>query len=152
MAAPFGNQNAKGHGCGRPREWTDELIEAEAEAFYKWMEGKDNIYFKSFAIERGYLPSYLSELAERSIIFAECLKYAHEWQQQKLVNCGLFNKTNASITKFVLGNCHNWTESQQIVKETAKNSFQEYIDKEVKANDASPSAPVAEAAPLDPAK
>lgn len=114
MGAPKGNQFAKGHGYGRPKEYTDAFIENEAKAFREWMQKPENIYFKSFAIERGYLPSFLTEFAKTNKVFDECLSYAHAWQEQKLANYGLFSKTNPSITKFVLQNCHGWTEKSQI--------------------------------------
>ncbi len=99
---------------GRPEKYSNEFIETESEAFYKWMEKPENIYFKSFAIERGYSPKYLVEFAKTNKRFSECLVYAHEWQEQKLANYGLFNKTNSSITKFVLQNCHGWAEKSQV--------------------------------------
>jgi len=113
MPAPKGNKFAKGHKCGRPKKYTDEFIENEAKAFYEWMKKPENILFKSFALERGYLASNLSEFAQNNKVFSECLQYAREWQEQKLANYGLFNKTNPSITKFILGNCHGWVEKTQ---------------------------------------
>ena len=115
MPAPKGNRFASvPENKGRPREYTDEFITNEAKAFYEWMEKPENIYFKSFAIERGYSPKYLIEFAKVNKEFSVCLAYAHDWQEQKLANYGLFNKTNSSITKFVLQNCHSWAEKSQI--------------------------------------
>lgn len=131
MAAPKGNQNAKGHSHGRPVKYTEEFIKEEMEAFYKWMEGERNIFFKSFAIERGYLPKYLNQFADKNIDFKECLEYAKAWQEQKLANSGLYGITNSNITKYVLGNCHSWYENQQSTPVTAKNSFDKHYENEV---------------------
>ena len=136
MPAPKGNQYAKGHSHGRPVKYTKEFIEEEAEAFYKWMEGEKNIFFKSFAIERGYLPKYLNQFADKNEVFKECLEFGKAWQEQKLVNSGLYSITNSNITKYVLGNCHGWYENQQSTPMTAKNSFDNHYEKEVEGKQA----------------
>ena len=128
MGAPKDNQYAKGHGYGRPKKYTDEFIEKEAAAFYEWTKEPESIYFKSFAIERGYSPKYLFEFAKNNKVFNECLEYAHEWQEQRLATYGLFNKTNSSITKFTLGNCHGWTERTQLSGD-AKNPLSFVLEK-----------------------
>ena len=111
---PNGNKFALGNNGGAPEIYTQEWLREEASHFHQWMQKEDSIFFKSFAIERGYHPNRLQEFADKSPEFSGALKIAKAWQEQKLVNCGLFNKTNSGMTKFVLANCHSWTERAQV--------------------------------------
>lgn len=110
---PKGNQYALGNCGGAPAIYTGEWLREEAERFREWMKQPDSLFLKSFAIERGYSPQRLSEFAEKSPEFAEALDFAKAWQEQRLVNLGLWNKINSGMTKFVLSNCHSWKEQPQ---------------------------------------
>lgn len=114
MPAPLNNQYAKGHGKGAPQRYTAAWIERESQSFLEWMRLPDSIFFKTFAIERGYHPNRLQEFADKSEVFSGVLEIAKAWQESKLVNYGLFNKTNSGMTKFVLSNHHGYTEKSQI--------------------------------------
>jgi hypothetical protein len=102
-----------GNQGGAPLTYTEVWLQEEARLFYDWMKEEDSLYFKSFAIHRGYSPQRLSEFAEKSPEFSEALEFAKAWQEQKLINLGLWNKLNSSMTKFVLSNCHSWREQTQ---------------------------------------
>ena len=41
---------------GRPKKYTQEFIEKEAEAFEKWMQKPNSVWFEDFANQRGYSP------------------------------------------------------------------------------------------------
>lgn len=110
----------KGHppypGCekgGRPKKWTDERIEEEADAFLEWMKRPDSIWYKDFALERGFLPDLFSEWAQTNEKFSRVYKKSQEWQQSKLVKGGLLSEYNAGFCKFVMSNTCGWTEKQQ---------------------------------------
>ena len=116
----------KGHppypGCetgGRPKKYTSEFIEAEADAFMKWMKRPANIWYKDFALERGYDPRLLSLWEKENEKFSEVYKLSQHWQQSKLIKGGLLNHYNASITKLVLANTCGWTDKQQVSGDTA---------------------------------
>lgn len=111
---PIGNKRALGNHGGAPATYTLDWLKKEAERFREWMARENSIYFKSFAIERGYSPQRLAEFAEKSPEFAAVLKLAKEWQEQKLINYALFNKTNCGMTKFVLANHHGYVEKTQV--------------------------------------
>ena len=111
----------KGHppypGCekgGRPPEWTDERIEAEADAFLEWMKKPESCWYQEFCLERGYLPDYLHRWAKKNEKFKRVYELSQIWQHARLVNGGLNNKYNASITKLVLANTVGWTDKQQV--------------------------------------
>ena len=116
----------KGHlpylGCekgGRPKKYTEAFIEKEADAFEAWMRLPDNIWYKDFALERGYLPDQLSEWAKINEKFSRVYKKSQEWQQSKLVKGGLLNQFNAGFTKFVMGNTCGWSDRQQLSGDAA---------------------------------
>ena len=111
MAAPKGHEPYPG--CetgGRPKTYTQEFIDAEADALEKWMQQPDSIYFKRFAFSRGYSQQRLSEFAEISIKFAETWDRVREWQEIRLAEGGLTSEFNASFCKFVMGNACGWAD------------------------------------------
>jgi hypothetical protein len=115
MPAPKGHKPYAGsEKGGRPIKYTPAFIEAEADAFEVWMQRKDSIWYKDFALERGYLPDQLSEWAKTNEKFSRVYRKAQEWQQSKLVKGGLLNQFNAGFTKFVMGNTCGWSDKQQI--------------------------------------
>lgn len=129
MGAPQGHPGYAGSELGgRPTRYTSEYIEHEADAFEKWMEQPSSIYFKRFAINRGYHPQRLSEFAAQNERFSEVYERAKAWQEAKLVEGGLLNEFNAGFTKFVLGNTAGWTEKTQVSGD-AINPLQFVLDK-----------------------
>jgi DNA-packaging protein gp3 len=124
MAAPKGHEPYAG--CekggelgGRPEKYTQEKIEWEADAFLEWMARPDSIWYKDFALERGYPAEYLSIWAKSNKRFSQVYERAKEWQQSKLVKGGLLNQFNAGFTKFVMSNTCGWTDRQQISGDAA---------------------------------
>ncbi len=126
MAAPKGHKPYSG--CergGRPPRFN---IEEEAEAFEAWMQKEDSLWYKDFALERGYLPDQLSEWAKKNEKFARVYRKSQEWQQSKLVRGGLLGAFNAGFTKFVMGNTCGWADKQQISGDAA-NPLQFLLEK-----------------------
>jgi DNA-packaging protein gp3 len=114
MGAPRGHSPYSG--CetgGRPVIYTDEFIENEADEFKKWMQLPNSIYFKKFALNRGYHPQRLTEFASQNQKFSEVYEKAKVWQECKLVEGGLLGDYNAGFTKFVMGNTCGWAEKSQ---------------------------------------
>ena len=124
MSAPKGHKAYVG--CekggdlgGRPEKYTQEKIEQEADAFLEWMARPDSIWYKDFALERGYSAEYLSIWAKSNKRFSQVYERAKAWQQSKLVKGGLLNQFNAGFTKFVMSNTCGWTDRQQISGDAA---------------------------------
>lgn len=114
MPAPKGHRPYLGsEKGGKPTLHTDSFIAKEADALVEWIKNPTNLYYKKFALERGYHPQRLSEFAKKNEKFAEALGQAKCWQELRLIEGGLSNSYNASITKFVLANCHGWADRQQ---------------------------------------
>lgn len=114
MPAPKGH--APYPGCetgGAPKIYTNEFIENEADAFLKWVKKHNNIYFKRFAVERGYHPQRLSEWAKENKKFSDAYELAQAWHEIKLVEGALTSDLNPGFTKFVLTNTCGWSEKAE---------------------------------------
>ena len=114
MPAPKGNKFAEGNAGPQPTKYTQEFIEKEAVAFVKWFAKPGNIYFKRFALERGYSPDELARFAKKSEVFRRAYLFAKEWQECKIVEGALFNKLNSSFAKFAMANLSGWSDKQQL--------------------------------------
>lgn len=104
------NKNGEG---GRPQKYTKAFIEKEADAFEKWMEKPESIYFKKFALERGYNPNLLAIWAKENERFSGVYERVKIWQENKLVEGGLLQTYNPGFTKFVMGNVCGWADKQE---------------------------------------
>ena len=114
MPAPKGNKFAVGNSGQPPSKYTQEFMEQEAKAFISWFCNPENIYFKRFALERGYPPDELSRFAQKSEVFARALTFAKAWQECKIVEGALFNKLNSNFAKFAMANLSGWSDKQQV--------------------------------------
>lgn len=119
MPAPKGNQFAVGNSGPQPSKYTNEFIEQEAIAFIKWFSQPENIYFKRFALERGYPPDELAHFAKKSEVFKRAYLLAKEWQECKIVEGALFNKLNSNFAKFAMSNLCGWSDRQQVSGDAA---------------------------------
>ncbi len=120
MPAPKGHLPYRGSETGgRPKKYTSDFIEKEADAFIEWMHRENSIWYKDFALERGYLPDLLSEWAKGNEKFSRVYSYAQAWQQSKLLKGGLLNQYNAGFTKFVMVNTCGWSDRQQVTGDAA---------------------------------
>jgi len=119
MPAPKGNQYAVGNSGQPPSKYTDEFIEQEAIAFIHWFSQPDNIYFKRFALERGYPPDVLADFAKKSEVFQRAYTFAKAWQECKIVEGALFNKLNSNFAKFAMANLSGWSDKQQVSGDAA---------------------------------
>lgn len=106
---------------GAPIKYSEEWMKKEAKIFLDWMRKPESIYFKAFAFERGYSAQRLVEFAENCKEFSEAMKIANEWQEQKLVTCALWKKTDSAMTKIVLANKHGWREHLERKEDPAQN-------------------------------
>lgn len=113
MVAPKRNQFALGNSGPPPSKYTQEFIEQEAAAFINWFSQPENIYFKRFALERGYPPDVLADFAKKNEVFKRAYLFAKEWQECKIVEGALFNKLNSNFANSILRIFHNLTHPQR---------------------------------------
>jgi hypothetical protein len=114
MPAPKGNKFAEGNSGPPPSKYTQEFMEQEAKAFIIWFSNPNNIYFKRFALERGYPPDELANFAKKSEVFNRAYTFAKAWQECKIVEGALFNQLNSNFAKFAMANLSGWSDKQQI--------------------------------------
>lgn len=120
MPAPKGHPNyaTDEQLTGRPKKYTDEFIENEADELIKWLKNPNSIWFEDFANYRDYSPRLLSIWAKQNKSFSEAYERAKLWQKSLLIKGGLLNNYNSNFTKFVLINCSDMIDKQTVVQQT----------------------------------
>ncbi len=104
------------------QKWTEKKAIALGEDLMKWLNEKDengtdkgHIFFEEYlVIERGYYPDLTRYLVEKFTSFSELIEKAKKIQELKLVKYGVADRLNATMTKFVLTNHHNYKDSKTL--------------------------------------
>jgi len=123
-----GNKNIDPHGGVKfekgnkdAEKWTEKRALSFGQEILDWMTSADeNIFFDEFVyLIAPKLPNYQdvkisadtpNYLGRKFLSFSELFDNARKIQELKLKKFGVFDKLNASMTKFVLINNHKWTE------------------------------------------
>ena len=133
MAAPKGNQYAKGHGKGRPAIYDEDFIENEAEALLEWIkdDSPKKVYLGSFALERGYDRFQMHDFSTKNKVFSHAYKKAKAWQEQKFVTNGLTRSWDPTFTAFAMARvCHDsWKKSWDQPDEKQEQTVNVIINK-----------------------
>ncbi len=113
MAAPKGNQYAKGNKGGRPIIWDDDAIENEAAALIEWIQQPKNNYIGNFAFDRGYDRAQMHHFAEKNKEFANAYKRAKQWQENIFSMNALTRTWDPGFTSRVMARvcCPEWRNS-----------------------------------------
>ena len=118
----------------QPEEkWTEEVALNLANELIAWQkELPANIFWEEFiVIEKGYHPGIISYLSQKFSPFSKLIEQARTIQEIKLKKYGTADKLNASMTKFVLINNHDWKDSHQIDHTNNGKSFNNLSDDEL---------------------
>jgi hypothetical protein len=102
MAAPKGNQYAKGKATGRPLIYDDERIEEEANALLEWIKAPSSYYIGVFAKDRGYNRARLQEFARENKVFAVAYQNAKQWQENVFIMNALTRTWDPGFTSKVM--------------------------------------------------
>lgn len=111
-------------------KWTEKVSLKFANDLLEWMNAEDeNIFFDDFlfnvANPKDYgknnriYPELIDYLCDKFSSFSKLLEIAKKKQEIKLKKFGVFDKLNASMTKFTLINNHGWkdkSESEMTIK------------------------------------
>lgn len=113
-------------GCetgGRPKRYTDEFIEAEADKLDEWMkEKKENIFIEDFCAERGYSFSRVNEWEKSNEKFGEIYEMFKMRQKVALFKGGLLKKFSYPMAALILGHAHGvYAKTEQTVSGSAIN-------------------------------
>lgn len=132
MPAPKGHPPYEG--CetgGRPKKYTTEFIESEAEALLAWLEKGKFIWFERFALERGYDPNLLSLWADENEKFSGAYEMAKARQKILLIEGGLIKKFNFNMAQLLLGHHYGIFPKQETKLSGSAENPLEFILKNV---------------------
>jgi len=126
MPAPKGHQNYNINGEGRPKYWTKERIDKEAEALEKWMKIQGNNFIQDFCISRDYSVYTISGWDKENENFGLSMGKFKTRQQSFLFKGSLSKKLGHSMAALILSHSHDInakTEQKIIGDATAPLSF-----------------------------
>lgn len=104
-------------------KFTDEFIEAEADALLQYMKTEKVIPFlKDFCVQRGYSSRTISERFVYNEKFAEVLALFKDYQEATLVKGAMTGTINYKFTIFTLKNVAGWRDVWDI-KHDGKITF-----------------------------
>lgn len=107
MPAPKGHPayNTKGEG-GRPKKYTEDFLNNEAEELEEWMKEKQNIFIEDFCFERNYHESRIDEFVKNNERFALVYSKFKMKQKSSLFKGGLTKKFAYPMCALLLGDKH----------------------------------------------
>lgn len=109
-----GNKNAE--------KWTEEIAIALGNELIEWLKAKkSNIFYEEFlVIEKNLDDSLIFYLETKFNSFAELKARAKRIQEIKLKKYGVADKLNATMTKFIMINNHDYKSERQDIDHTTK--------------------------------
>jgi hypothetical protein len=102
MAAPKGNQYAKGKATGKPKIWDDDAISEMATRLRQFIADDKGVYLNSFCIQEKIDPDYLSEWARSNEDFSGALREAKSWQEHKFIMKSLTREWDGNFAKYAM--------------------------------------------------
>ncbi len=98
---------------GRPKKYTKEVVEAEAEALIKYAKSNDLPMLEEFCTDRDYDPSMLKrEAFIENEYFSHAILLFKSIQKYKLVKGAIKGKFNPMFTQFAMKNLTDWRDTQ----------------------------------------
>ncbi|HAT75489.1 MAG TPA: hypothetical protein DCS19_01265 [Flavobacterium sp.] len=113
----------------QPKEkWTEKKATDLGIELINWLKEKDDenedkghMFFEEFLIiEKDLYPELIAYLSTKFTSFLKLIEKAKKIQELKLVKYGVGDRLNATMTKFVLINCHDFVEKSS-TELTGKN-------------------------------
>ena len=110
----------------QPKEkWTENIALKFGDDLLNWMNEEDeNIFFddflfnvanpKDYGEKNRIYPELIDYLCGKFTSFSKLLEIAKKKQEIKLKKFGVFDKLNATMTKFTLINNHGWSDASKI--------------------------------------
>lgn len=138
MGAPKGHApyNKNGEG-GRPKIWTDERLDLEADALEKWiLDKKENIFIQRFCLERKLPERELHLWINRHKRFSDAYNDLKTKQKVCLFEGGLTKKFAHPMCALLLSNYHDmFIKTEQKITSENTHTFggiMELIDGQTK--------------------
>jgi hypothetical protein len=112
------------------QKWTEERALSLANELIDWLKAKDehgedkgNIFFQEFLIiEKDLYEELISYLCKKFTSFLKLINKAEKIQELKLQKYGVGDRLNATMTKFVLINKHDWKDRTESTLKGDKDS------------------------------
>jgi len=140
---PGGKKNIKPSDNPKPftseyqpeEKWTEQKALNLGNELITWMKSNAvNLFWEEFLyIENDYYSDLISYLCGKFTTFSKLIERAKKIQEIKLKKYGTADKLNASITKFVLINNHNWRDKSEITGADGKDLIPQLTEEERKA-------------------
>jgi len=118
----------------QPEEkWTEETAINLGNELIAWQkEEASHIFWDEFLVmEKGYYEELIAYLCTKFSSFLKLIETAKKIQEIKLKKYGTADKLNASMTKFVLINNHDWRDQSHIDHTNDGNAFNTLTDAEL---------------------
>ena len=77
------------------------------------MKDESHFWFKDFCLERGINPNLMTKLARENEKFSEAYELVKDMQESRVFKGALMKNFNPTMAKFVLMNCHGWSEKNE---------------------------------------
>lgn len=119
----------------QPEEkWTEQKATQLGNELIEWLKAKnedgqdkENMFFEEFLVmEKDLDDSTIDYLCKKFSSFSELKEKAKKIQEIKLKKYGVVDRLNATMTKFVLVNNHNWKEKSE--NENTNNNTNKNFD------------------------
>lgn len=126
----------------QPKEkWTEEIALKLGKELIEWLkeiddtgQDKGNIFYEEFIVlEKDLYPEIIAYLSGKYPSFLNLIGKAKKIQEIKLVKYGVGDRLNATMTKFVLMNCHNFVEKANNNNVNENINFDSKDQDEIKA-------------------
>jgi hypothetical protein len=98
--APKGNKYAEGHGCGRPKQYSNEFIEEQGRKLLEWAHTEEAIVLRLFAPLNGYPASYLWRWADENEVFCNYFEQAKDIIGVRREMISISNKSDMMLKRY----------------------------------------------------
>ncbi len=119
------------HKVGRPRIYTQLLLEKLAVSLEEWVEAnrkaKDKLFLLGdWCFEVGFDMRYFKRYADENVNFKRAYFWAKQWQEHQVAKGALNNDLNPRFSQFFLGCNHKWStiEESGLKEEKEKSRLQ----------------------------
>lgn len=114
MAAPKGH--APYPGCetgGRPKKYTEEFINRQADELIIWLREPKNIFFEDFLLDQDLNPQLMAIWAKENDKFSSAYDIAYQRQASRIKNGAITKDFSDGFSKFILINNHGYSDKTE---------------------------------------
>lgn len=115
----------KGGRNGKTYEkWTEDEVHKVLDELEEWLmdEESNNIFFKDFLFKKRLYVDWIKYVSDSFESVSERLSNIKAVQEHKLVSGGVFGKTNAPMTKFILQANYGYAEKLETTNTNTNNN------------------------------